>query len=368
MMMKEIKSLLLLAVSFFYVFNSLAQEIESIKLSKSVSIIDQKSIAPESVAISDDGSRICWIGKARDSKLVLPSEIFIKVENMHEIQKVHKGGALNAFTKCSFDLNNNLVTSKLHWRPLALSRSVINGVMKGDMDPVGYASSISIFNEIEKNIKTIFPKDLGIKTNTTFLKHARISPNGEWLTFYLDSKKLKGIYLQHIATGKVHKLSNEYDKHPTWTHDSKKILFHNQIDAKDTNSEMSYLGYFELELTSSGEVLKNKRVLLDDPSVVGFRYQKHPAMIRDTDLVIFHGEKAAGEKKALYVRKLEKNSPSFELKLELADGTKISKAKHPTTGATTDKIIFIGKTKNTNDDMILELSEEALLQLKNKIK
>src|SRR5690606_4049122 len=128
-----------------------------------------------------------------------------------------------------------------------------------------------------------------------------------------------------------------------WSPDGTKILFHYQVDATETTPEKAFLGYFDLATNDQGELLKTQRILLDDPSKIEFRYQKHPAILPGTDLVFFHGEKEAGDKKALFVRKLEVGSKSIELKIELQDGTKITKAKHPASGAYSDQLVFIGK-------------------------
>jgi len=345
-----------------------AQDIPSIKLEKSVEIVNQNTFAVESVAISDDGSRLCWVGKSKDSKLVMPSEIFIKREEQDEVIKADKGWILNAFTKCSFDNHNNLVTSKLHWRPLALSRTLLSGIITGDLDPVGYVTSITTYDMEQKNKQqSILPKDMGFNSNGVFLKHPRVSPNGEWLTFYLYSEKLQGIYIYHLASGRVHQLGTEYDKHPTWTTDGKKILFHYQINAKDKIPERAYLGYYDLQLKHNGELDSSKRILLDDPAKLSFSYQKHPAQVTGTDYVIFHGEKTPGAKKALFVRKLEPDSPTIELKLQLLDGTKITRGKHPATGALTSDIVFIGKTKGTDQDMVLKLTPSASVDLQRQL-
>lgn len=356
-------SLAILAISNF----TLAQDFAELKLKNSVAIIDQETFGAESVAISDDGSKLCWIAKSRDSKIVIPGDIFVKDFKGEEVRRVKKGSPLNAFTKCSFDQDNNLVASKLHWRPLALSRTIVVGLIRGDFDPIGYVSSITTLDESDKAITVIKPKDLDLKSNRTFLKHPRISPNGQWLTYYLKSKKLEGVYVHHLKSGKTFQLSDVYDKHPTWTPDGSKILFHYQIDATETQPEMAYLGYFDLKLDDKGELISKERVLLDDPNKVGFRYQKHPAVLAGTNYVFFHGEIEAGDKKSLFVRRLTPNSTSHELKLEV-DGKKITKAKHPASGAFDDTIVFIGKTKGQENDMVLRLKNKALNKIIETLK
>lgn len=358
----------LLMVTTIFSSSLFAQDQKGLLLKNSVEIIDKDSIGAESVSISDDGSRLCWIAKPYDSKLVIPSQIYIKEMNTQKTKNVSRGGLLNIFVKCSFGIDNDLVTSKLHYRPLALSRSVIEGLKTKDLEPVGYVSSVTIFNGQGKVVKKIKPKDIGLENNMIFLKHPRISPDGLWLTFYLEDKSAQGIYLTHLQNGKIYKLSNQYDKHPTWTPDGKKILFHYQIDANEQNPEQAYLGYINVALEANGTLKRSQRILLDDPKKVGFKYQKHPAIITGTNLVIFHGEVAPGEKKSLFVRKLQPGSESIELKLELIDGTKITKAKHPATGSYTNPVVFIGKTKDAKDDMVLMLTDRAIKQIISTIK
>lgn len=339
---------------------------DSIKIKSGIEVINDTSFAPESVAVSDDGSRICWIAKSKDSKLVIPGDVFIKDMSTKKITQADKGGAFNAFTKCSFDEQNNLVTSKLHWRPLALTRTIVMGLIRGDFDPIGYVSSISTLDDSFEVINNIRPKSLGLKSNRIFLKHPRFSPDGKWLTYYLKTKKLEGVYLHHVDSGKTTQLSDVYDKHPTWSPDGSKILFHYQVDAFENSPEMAYLGYFDLSLSDEGDVISSKRVMLDDVKKVGFRYQKHPAMLPGTDLVFFHGEEEAGDKKDLFVRKLAPESKTLKLKLEIAD-VKITKAKHPATGAYDDSIYFIGKTKGAKEDMVLKLSPLALKKVMSEL-
>jgi len=106
--------------------------------------------------------------------------------------------------------------------------------------------------------------------------------------------------------------------------------------------------------------------MLDDIEKVGFRYQKHPAMLAGTDFVFFHGEEEAGDKKDLFVRELKPSSKTYKLKLKLND-LKITKAKHPASGAFDNKIVFIGKVKDTKEDQVLMLSPKAIDNILNEI-
>ena len=356
-----------LVLNLLSIAPSYAKGFKSISVNDGIEVLNNRSFSAESVAISDDGEKICWIAKSKDSKIVIPSDVFYRDLGDKKVKRLDKHGFLNAFTKCSFDQDNNLVTSKLHWRPLALSRTIIMGLLKGEFDPIGYASSITKMDENQKVLSAIMPKSLDLKSDRIFLKHPRYSPDGKWLTYYLKhGKKLEGVYLHHIATGKTHQLSAGYDKHPTWSPEGDKILFHFQIDATETNPEQAYLGYFDLELNDNGDVKSSSRIMLDDIEKVGFRYQKHPAMLAGTDFVFFHGEEEAGDKKDLFVRELKPGSKTYKLKLKLND-LKITKAKHPASGAFDNKIVFIGKVKDTNEDQVLMLSPKAIDNILNAI-
>ncbi len=359
---------LALALNFTAFSPSFAKGISSISINEGIEVINDSSFAAESVAISDDGKQVCWIAKNKDSKIVIASDVYYKNINETEVHQLDKHGLLNAFTKCSFDQDGNLVTSKLHWRPLALSRTIIVGLIRGDFDPIGYASSITTMDHSDKVLNVIKPKSLELKSNRIFLKHPRYSPDGKWLTYYLKhGKKIEGVFLHHLESGKTHQLSDVYDKHPTWTPDGSKILFHHQIDANDTNPEKAYLGYFNLDLSSDGSLKKSKRVLLDEIKIDKFMYQKHPAVLAGTNLVFFHGEEEAGDKKDLFVRELRKGSKTYKVKLKL-DGVKISKAKHPASGAFDDKIVFIGKEKGAKEEKVLMLTPKALDQIIREMK
>jgi hypothetical protein len=351
-------------------FFSFAFEAASLVLKNSVEIIDQSTFAPESVSISDDGTLVCWIGKEQNSKLVIPSELYFKQLNSETIVKFKKGNMLNAFTKCSFDHQNNLVTSKLHWKFGALQKTLISGLFTGELEPKGYNTSISVYNQAFETILRLNPKNMGFNSNRVYIKHPRFSPDGKWVAFYLynKDKEVSGVFLYHLESKRLHQLSNDYDKHPTWSPDGKKILFHYQINQSKNHSEMAFLGYFDLKLNDNGDVLNVKRHLLDNPKFKPFSYEKHPAMIAGTNFIIYHAEAKSGDKKALYIRKLEVNSTPIELKLELADGTKITKAKHPATGALTNNVVFIGKPKGANEDMVLKLTDKAMREIVQLIK
>ncbi len=347
---------------------SFAKGFDSISVNEGIEVINDTSFSAESVAISDDGKEVCWIAKKKDSKIVIASDVFYKKFNSQSVSRLDKHGILNAFTKCSFDSEGNLVTSKLHWRPLALSRTIVVGLIRGDFDPIGYASSVTTMDHSNKVLEVIKPKSLGLKSNRIFLKHPRYSPDGKWLTYYLShGKKTKGVFLHHIESGQTHQLSSVYDKHPTWTPDGTKILFHHQIDANETNPEKAYLGYFDLKLTQDGSIKDSKRILLDKIYSSKFMYQKHPAVLAGTNLVFFHGEEEEGDKKSLFVRELKPGSKNYKIKLKL-NGIKISKAKHPASGAFDDKIVFIGKEKGADEEKVLLLNPQALDQIIREMK
>lgn len=175
------------------------------------------------------------------------------------------------------------------------------------------------------------------------MKHPRVSPDNNWMVYYtMGSYGKKGIYLLNLKTNKRIHLGEHYDKHPTWIADGSKILFHTQFsDRKKGGMELAYLGYYEVELSDT-ELLSKKRVMLDDLSLKGYVYHKHPALYPDSNLLFFHGQTKPEGKKRMYVRSMEKNSLIYEIKMKV-DGMKLKKAKHPSNGRTDTGLYFVGK-------------------------
>lgn len=86
---------------------TLAFEYEDLKVKKGVELIDDTTYGVESVAVSNDGSKLCWIGKTTANKLVYPADIILKEkkDGQWQASTKHKKKLkkMNLFSKCSFN-------------------------------------------------------------------------------------------------------------------------------------------------------------------------------------------------------------------------------------------------------------------------
>jgi hypothetical protein len=203
------------------------------------------------------------------------------------------------------------------------------------------------------------------------IEHPRVSPDGRWLTFYVHRKPAtRGIWLRDLRSGKLQRVSDQDDKHPVWTPDGTKILFHHQTggDAVDRvplgTPERSELGFLELDFSDPDRVTA-KRVLLDSPSR-GFRFQKHPMMMPGSDLVFFHGRERPGGAHLLMARRLRPGSPVYRLEV-FHEGHEIVKAKHPSTTYVAPVVVFVGAVKGGRAG-VFQLRRAALEHLEREVK
>lgn len=210
--------------------------------------------------------------------------------------------------------------------------------------------------------------DWGFQSNE-LIQHARISPDGRWLTFYARVHlEDQGIYLLDRWTGKHYRLTYEHDKHPTFGCDGKRIWFHHSYGGKrhrfdffTSGIERAVLGYVELTF-HRGELVGWHRQLMDELGDQ-YLYHKHPTEIAGSGLVVFHGETEPDGKKRLFVRKTEPGSQVFEIMPGWADG-KLKEYKHPCSSYTHPDLVFIAKEKGGERyDMLMELTPEAIEEM-----
>ncbi len=214
--------------------------------------------------------------------------------------------------------------------------------------------------------------DWGLKA-TELIQHARLSPDGRWLTFYTRvHAATQGVYLLDLGSGEQYRLSDQHDKHPTWSPDGRRIYFHHALGGKrhrfdffGAGVERSVLGWFDLDF--SGGALKSWRRVLMDELDGTFVYHKHPAILPGTDLVFFHGEKKPGGDKHLMVRRAVPGSPVYVLEPRWR-GEKLEEAKHPCASFETRDLIFIAKPKGGKEyDLLLGLTEQALRTVQEQV-
>lgn len=351
----------------------LAFNYKKLKVNTDVTLIDGHLHGVESIAVSTDGQRLCWIGKESRRRWKYPIDIFMKDTDSSSSTRARKlkRHALNAYSKCTFDNNGNILASELIYRPFAIVSTLISSFITGDFEPKKYKSVLTT-HDYERNVKTnsFTAIHIGQKSNKEFIKHPRISPDNNWLTYYtMGSFSKKGIYLFNLKTKKSFFLGEHSDKHPIWSPDGSKILFHYQVsDRKKGGIEKSYLGYYNISF-SNNKVVSAFRVMLDDPNEEGYAYHKHPTIYPGTDLVFFHGQTKPEGKKKLFVRRLEQNSQIYRVKMKV-DGIKIKKAKHPSTSLVSDSgLYFVGKRDIKGEEYkIYRVESNSIQNLRNGVK
>lgn len=350
----------------------LAFDYEKIKVKSGVTLVDGNVFDVESVAVSNDGQRVCWIGKAKNKKWQYPTDIFIK--DADELAKtlpikLKKSKRLNAFSKCAFNNDGNIMTSELFYKPFAITASLYHSLTTGDFEPKKYHSYMAIYDYVTKDrLDLITPVGIGHENNKEFLKHPRMSPDNNWMVYYtMGNYGKKGVYLLNMKTKKRVHLGLHADKHPTWTMDGTKILFHTQVaDRKKGGVERAYLGYYDVKF--DGDNVTYKRIMLDDMSKEGYAYHKHPAVYPGTNLLFFHGQTKPEGKKKIYVRSMDKGSKIYEVKMYL-DGVKMKKAKHPANGRSDSGLYFVGKKDIEGEKYkIYRLESNSVNNLRNLVK
>ena len=208
----------------------------------------------------------------------------------------------------------------------------------------------------------VAPADLGMPKEV--ILHPKVSPDGRWLAFYTRKRKeTRGIYLLHLETRRLHRVSAEDDKHPTWAPDGKRLLFHHQRGGQAVDPvpkgfpEQAYLGYFDL--TFDGRDGVSARRVLMDPVADHYVYRKHPTLPPGTDLVFFHSRLEPAGPHLLMVRRLGIETPAH-LVAAVVDGERIKEAKHPATAVTSPEFLFLGKSRREKEYSFYRLTPAAL--------
>lgn len=266
-------------------------------------------------------------------------------------------------------------------------KGYIGGAFLGDDNDLYYASYKKIagaheFAFYERQDDKYYPvkkfkmkKDFGLGNN--IINHPKVSPDGRWLTFYTRGLDKRGIYLYNFETEEVHHISTREDgqghddKHPTWTADGKKILFHYQTGGNSSvntdQDEQSYLGYYAIE-TKGNQLVSSTRVMIDDLSSPKFTYHKHAGNFVDTDYIVFHGKKKIDGSSKIYIRKMEKNSNIYEIELKNAAGEKFKKLKHPTLSMKAKNMVFLARTELEEDYTLYNMSADDVKKIVKKAK
>jgi len=325
---------------------------------------------PEAVVLSPDGSRIGWIDKRWSSGIWQPVNMWFANKVDGEFVRPKPVGKpwgiivpyekFNLYTGMSFGNNNNVVASEEGYQIGAISRTSGHSLLSNeDAKPVGYKSCIKIdykrkrFDKSAKQ-KELCVEDFGLEKGD-FLQHPRISPNGQFLAIYIkgeNENNKPGIYLYDLQEDSSFHAEDFPAKHPTWSPDGDKLLFHYQIggNTKDGSSlEKAVIGYYEIDYEADNIV--GDRILMDDVNQEDYIYHKHPTVVPNSNLLFFHGQTKVDGKKKLFVRQLVEGSKIWQIRMLGTDEDhKMHSSKHPATSYETKELYFIGKEKERSTE------------------
>lgn len=350
---------------------------EKIKLSEPATMIYDHLMEPEAVMVSADGKMMTFKAKGTKFEKGDSHTAFLghqEDDGTWTKPKKFKQSLLFkffAYSGLSPD-GKTLVSSVDTWQFFGLTKTFVAAIKSPDFDVMGYDHFIRLYDIETKKLKlSLGHKDFKIKKGDR-MEHVRMSPDTKWLTFYLhDIPEQRGVYLYNLNTKETIHLGLFDDKHPTWTEDGKRILFHNQQGgnaSEASETEMASLGYYELKF--NGDQVEAERILLDEPITEGeFRYHKHPALYPGTNMLFFHGKKKADGASKLFVRDLKAKSKIFEI--EVSAEKELKTLKHPATAQIDAGLFFIGKYKDETDERygkkIFHLSPQAIKEISSKV-
>jgi hypothetical protein len=335
------------------------------------SLVDQKGFAVESPVVSDDESKLIYIGNSLSSRMP-PNDLFIKdLTSTSEATAIKKPllRKLNIFVKGSFTPNGGIIACELDYRFGAITRTTVNYFRNHQWDPKGYHSVIS-FYENGKRVKTLDAKDFGLPDGT-FLEHPRVSSDNRYIAFYIQGDASnQGIYVYNRETRKTSYLGNYADKHPTWSPDGKKIFFHEQGKLNGTGEEIARIGYYNIAYTDDEATMESRVILgetADQPMGATYIYAKHPAYHAGLNLVLFHARDTKDNGKEIGAFSLDHPHHKPVLMKISFNGKKVKGSEHADVSIREDSnLYFVGKVNGETSKRVLKLDYEALKLLRQK--
>ncbi|MBT3982170.1 MAG: hypothetical protein HOE90_12500 [Bacteriovoracaceae bacterium] len=309
-----------------------------VKMGKVVEVVDNLTREPENLSSNDDGTKLVWVAGGRKEKMPL----LFPVRGWHA-EKID-GVWLEA--------------EKARRQFLHFYHGMAYGGENSEIIAVGsiarFFNIIRLYDQDFKKIDTFHPKDFGIEKNI-LLKHAQVSPDGKWLTFYTRGiYEKRGVMVYNLETEKAYHLGAFDDKHPTWTPDGKKILVHfqrggNSSMTTESGQEEAFIAFYNLEI-SGNELVSFNRETMDDTATEYYTYQKHPSVTADGKYLFYHSKKTPFERSHIHVRRFEPGSTEYSLRFTTMGGNEIKKSKHLTEAKKTKDIFFVGKERKTQTE------------------
>lgn len=351
------------------ILSSYSHAAEVVSFSKNLDsqLVVKQSIAPEAITISDDGKQIAFIAKTtRDFSQAPPTTAWLIKQTANQWSTpivMPWGGKVTSVTFANQD--KWLVVSNSH-ATVSGYGSIIKNLF-GDREKIGDLSGfehrIEIYDTLTpKNLIMSFtPQDMGLK-KPEMLKHARVSADGKWMTFYthgIDDQR--GVYVYNFETKRTQHLGLFDDKHPTWTPDGTKILFHQQQGGNASvdygGEEKSLLGYYDLKADAHGN-LTFTRQLMDSQRNL-FHYHKHPSVYPGTDLVFFHGVLEPLGSKKLFVRKLGVDTKIFKISDIMIKDLELKGTKHANSSLAANGLFFVAREKGKATTAVINATPQS---------
>lgn len=176
------------------------------------------------------------------------------------------------------------------------------------------------------------------------LLHPQVSPDGKQIVAYSRTPGHEGIYLLDAADPKKapFRLTAVEDKHPVFSGDGKKIVFHNQtggaLKPGQEEGEKAFIGMIDLS-----DPRAPKRTMID--AIGTETYHKHPAPIPNTDLVIYHAKDPGSKPHLEIVDTLTGERARLTLDGMSPKGVQLKDFKHPAVSEDGKKLLVLGRPK-----------------------
>ena len=302
-------------------------------------LVDGETRRAESLSANDDGTKLVWLAGKKKGK-------------------VPSGRSFGNWR--SFKDHNGKWSSASHIVRQSFNFAYSISIGAGDKELItigstnGFKKKIKIVDQNSREIYRLDRGDFEITEGSPYLKHGQISPDGKWLTFYTgDIPEIRGVMVYNFETKRTYRLQAIDDKHPTWSSDGSKILVHFQKGGNssiqlDLPLEHAYIAYYDLEIDGN-ELVSWSRTSLDDTDTDVFNYQKHPALTNDGKYLFYHSKKNPNASSQLHVRKLEKGSTQYHLKIFTADGRELKKVKHVAMAKKVNELFIVGKVSKNKE-------------------